>query len=191
MSWRRATADRSVARRGLPVPVGGRAVVAGRDVEHAPDMFWMRDRRAERRKKVLDELMDLDPAERRARLDAAVAAGDVRESEVESALLLAHRLDVLRVMTVPSSGRLPGGVMPIKEYRLGERAAAAADAAAVPIVDETEAEAGVFGVSGVGWERVSRTAHSGAHSSRRRRMRAGASGRTTTAPRRARAASSR
>ena len=150
-------------------------------------MFWMRDGRAERRKEVLDELLDLDPAERRARLDASVAAGDVRESEVESALLLVRRLDALRVMTVPSSGRLPGGVMPVTDHKLGVRAAAAAASArAIDIVVEVDDAVGAGGLGGA-WDRVALTAHSGAHSSRRRRTRTSRPGRVPVASGRGRA----
>jgi hypothetical protein len=150
-------------------------------------MFWMRDGRAKRRKKVLDELLDLDPVERRARMDAAVASGDVRESEVESALLLVRRLDVLRVMTVPSSGRLPGGVMPVTDHKLGVRAAAAAASTqAIGIVVESDDSTGGDGPGGA-WDRVALTGHSGAHSSRRRRTRASRPGRLPVASGRARA----
>jgi hypothetical protein len=79
-------------------------------------VFWTRTRRDARRQKVLDELLELDPAERRGRLDIAVAAGDVRRSEVEEALRLIQRLDGLRVMTVPSAGRLPGGYLAAGEH---------------------------------------------------------------------------
>jgi hypothetical protein len=136
-------------------------------------MFWTHDGRAGRRQKVLDELMDLDPAARRSHLETAVAAGDVRESEVESALLLVHRLDVVRVMTVPSSGRLPGGVIPITEHHLGAKAAAAGEVARAArqrhsiaiAADTTESPE-----RRVAWEMAVRTTRSGAHSSRRRRM---------------------
>jgi hypothetical protein len=74
-------------------------------------MFWNRVRREARRQKVLDELLELDPNDRRARLEAAVAAGDVRADEVDSALQMVHRLDNLRGMTLPTQGLqrgLPG-----------------------------------------------------------------------------------
>ena len=79
-------------------------------------MLWSRPRRDARRQKVLDELLELEPEERPARLEAAVAAGDVRADEVDSALRLVHRLEALEVMTVPPSGRLPGGIVPIIEF---------------------------------------------------------------------------
>ncbi|HEX7491289.1 MAG TPA: hypothetical protein VF337_06265 [Candidatus Limnocylindrales bacterium] len=128
-------------------------------------MFWMHDGRAERRKKVLDELLLLDPAQRRRHLDDAVTAGDVRESEVESALLLVHRLDVLRVMTVPSDGRLPGGILPVVEFHLrtAETAEVADEPAPVIEAERRVARALVAGRS-----------RSGAHSSRQRRLRAAA-----------------
>jgi hypothetical protein len=92
-------------------------------------VFWTRNRREARRQQVLDELLALGPNERRVRLDVAVEAGDVRADEVESALLLVHRLDVLRVMTVPPSGRLPGGIVPVVEHRLRDVESAAEQAA--------------------------------------------------------------
>ena len=66
----------------------------------------MKSRREERRQKVLDELFELDPAARRRRLDQAVAVGDVRPDEVDSALRLVQRLDALSVFaTGPTGGR--------------------------------------------------------------------------------------
>jgi hypothetical protein len=72
-------------------------------------VFWSRTRREARRQKVLDELLELDPSQRQARLELAVAAGDVRATEVEEALRLAHRLDSLRVMTFFQSSGRPAG----------------------------------------------------------------------------------
>lgn len=89
-------------------------------------MFWTRNRREARRQQVLDELLALDPKERRGRLDLAVGAGDVRADEVESALRLVSRLDALRVMTVPPSGRLTAGMAPIGERVLAHAGAATA-----------------------------------------------------------------
>lgn len=126
-------------------------------------MFWMRDGRSERRKKVLDELIELDPAERRTHLATAVAAGDVREREVDSALLLVHRLDVLRIMRVPSGGLLPGGIQPIIELHYGtaETTEVADEPAAMASDDmPTASRLAAFRV------------RSGAYSSRQRRLRA-------------------
>jgi hypothetical protein len=67
----------------------------------------MKSRREERRQKVLDELPELDPAARQSRLEQAVAAGDVRSDEVESALRLVQRLEALSVFTVPPIGGRP------------------------------------------------------------------------------------
>lgn len=122
----------------------------------------MHDGRAERRKKVLDELIELDPAERRRRLDDAVTAGHVRENEVEGALLLVHRLDVLRVMTVPSDGRLPGGILPIVEFHLrtAETTLVPDEPTPASEIERRVARALVAGRS-----------RSGAHSSRQRRLR--------------------
>lgn len=64
-------------------------------------MFWSRGRRQARRQKVLDELLGLEPAERRQRLQQAVVAGDVRPGEVDQALRLVARLDAVRIMTLP------------------------------------------------------------------------------------------
>jgi hypothetical protein len=65
-------------------------------------VFWKRSNRDERRQRVLDELFVVKPAERRERLDRAVAAGEVRADEVESTLRLVERLDALRVFTIPN-----------------------------------------------------------------------------------------
>lgn len=128
-------------------------------------MFWMHDGRAVRRKKVLDDLLELDPVQRRRHLEEAVAAGDVRESEVESALLLVHRLDVLRVMTVPTDGRLPGGILPIVEFHLRTaKTTEVADEPAAVAGDEHRAE-----------DLMARRARPGARSSRQRRLKAAAS----------------
>lgn len=64
-------------------------------------MLWSRNSREARRQKVLDELLEVEPADRPTRLQEAVAAGDVRANEVEQALRLVERLDALRVMTIP------------------------------------------------------------------------------------------
>jgi hypothetical protein len=63
-------------------------------------VFWKHSRREQRRQKVLDELMGLDPSERQERLNRAVALGDVQAGEVESTLRLIERLDALRVFTI-------------------------------------------------------------------------------------------
>lgn len=64
-------------------------------------MFWNRAAREARRQQVLDDLIDLNPEERRLRMDRAVAEGDVRAGEVEQALRIVARLDALRVMRIP------------------------------------------------------------------------------------------
>jgi hypothetical protein len=64
-------------------------------------MLWSRNSREARRQKVLDELLEVEPADRPTRLQEAVAAGDVRANEVDQALRLVERLDALRVMTIP------------------------------------------------------------------------------------------
>ena len=66
-------------------------------------MFWNRAAREARRQKVLDELIELTPQERRSRMDQAVVEGDVRAGEVEQVLRLVGRLDALRVMTIPGA----------------------------------------------------------------------------------------
>jgi hypothetical protein len=71
-------------------------------------VFWPRGRREERRQRVLDELLTLDPGNRRERLDLAVASHELRAEEVEPALHLVERLDRLREMRVPPGGHLPG-----------------------------------------------------------------------------------
>jgi hypothetical protein len=78
-------------------------------------VFWTRSGRDVRRQRVLDELLDLDPADRQGRLDIAIAAGDIRPNEVEYALRMVHRLEALRVMTIPSSAYLPGGIVSVIE----------------------------------------------------------------------------
>ena len=82
-------------------------------------MFWPRGRREERRQRVLDELLTLDPGNRHARLDLAVASHELRAEEVEPALRLVERLDRLRDMRVPPGGHLPG-----REYVPQSRSAA-------------------------------------------------------------------
>jgi hypothetical protein len=64
-------------------------------------MFWSKTGREARRQKVLDELLEIAPADRARRLEEAVAAGDVRAAEVEQALRLVDRLDAVRVMATP------------------------------------------------------------------------------------------
>jgi hypothetical protein len=126
-------------------------------------VFWTRSRREARRQLVLDELLALDPAERRGRLDLAVTAGDVKPDEVEEALKLVQRLDVLRVMTIPSSGRLPGGILPIRQRPTIEVEPVAADDAAAAIdVSSSSPDAA---------EPAAGHARSGIRSSRRRRLR--------------------
>lgn len=74
-------------------------------------MFWTRARREERRQRVIDELLDIAPEERRQRLDLAVAAGDIHKNEVDGALQLVQRLDALRAMTIPPNGHTASGVI--------------------------------------------------------------------------------
>ena len=71
-------------------------------------MFWTRVRREERRQRVLDELLALDPGNRLGRLNAAVAAHEIRPEDVGPALKIVERLDRLREMRVPPGGHLPG-----------------------------------------------------------------------------------
>jgi hypothetical protein len=66
-------------------------------------VFWNRAAREARRQQVLDDLIDLNPEERRLRMDRAVAEGDVRAGEVEQALRIVARLDALRVMRIPGA----------------------------------------------------------------------------------------
>ncbi|MFI5259856.1 MAG: hypothetical protein ACHQ01_09660 [Candidatus Limnocylindrales bacterium] len=72
-------------------------------------MFWSRTSREARRQDVLDELLELDPSQRQARLELAVAAGHVRANELEETLRLVRRLDALRVMTFKPSSELASG----------------------------------------------------------------------------------
>jgi hypothetical protein len=88
-------------------------------------VFWKHSRREERRQDVLDELMGLDPSDRRERLDRAVAAGDVQVGEVESTLRLVDRLDALRVFTIRPYGEESGGAA-AEEKASGEEIGAAA-----------------------------------------------------------------
>ncbi|HEY5488175.1 MAG TPA: hypothetical protein VIK06_11035 [Candidatus Limnocylindrales bacterium] len=90
-------------------------------------MFWSRTGREARRQKVLDELLEVEPADRVDRLQEAVTAGDVRANEVEQALRLVDRLDALRVMTIP---RVAGGF----------RAVHASDLEAIVRNEEVESE---------------------------------------------------
>ena len=131
-------------------------------------MFWTRSRREARRRQVLDELLAMDPNDRRGRLDVAVAAGDVRADEVETALRLVGRLDALRVMTIPPSGLLPGGIVPIGEGRIARRAALDAVSASASSGDVAEGD-GVVATAELGSGRVALATRSGRRSSRRRR----------------------
>ncbi len=96
-------------------------------------MFWSRTGREARRQRVLGELLELDPNQRQAFVDRAVAAGDVRRGEVEEVLRIAHRLEGLRVMTLdPSSGRTSGhdpvsaaDAMPASDRQASDRPARA------------------------------------------------------------------
>lgn len=88
-------------------------------------MFWSRAGREVRRQKVLDELLQLDPTERQAYVAVAVAAGDVRASEVDETLRLVHRLDSLRVMTLsPSRKSAPAEDLPTARLELPASTAA-------------------------------------------------------------------
>ena len=71
-------------------------------------MFGKRENRASRRQRALEELLWLDPVERERRAIAAVASGDFTADEVEASLRLVSRLDALRAMDLPGSGRLIG-----------------------------------------------------------------------------------
>jgi hypothetical protein len=64
-------------------------------------VFWNRAAQEARRQKVLDELIELTPDERRLRMDRAVTEGDIRPEEVAQALRLVERLDALRAMAIP------------------------------------------------------------------------------------------
>ena len=98
-------------------------------------MFWSRTGREARRQKVLDELLEVAPADRARRLEEAVAAGDVRAGEVEQALRLVDRLDAVRVMAIPHpDGGTKGADAPDVEMD-----AASEDTAPAPITS-TESE---------------------------------------------------
>lgn len=128
-------------------------------------MLWSRSRREERRQKVLDELLELDPEERPGRLEIAVATGDVRADEVDEALRLVHRLDELRVMTIPPSSRLPGGIVPIIEYPVPEQKL---DVTSIPVVSVDVVEAASLRITA---DLAARKARASARSSRQRRLR--------------------
>jgi hypothetical protein len=105
-------------------------------------MFWSRSGREARRRKVLDELLELDPQDRPGRLESAVAAGDVRADEVRDALQLVSRLDALRLMTLPSKGlktTLPGAVRihpaPATDEGTGDDSARTEPAGSEPAVE--------------------------------------------------------
>lgn len=63
-------------------------------------MFWKKSHHEESRQKVVHELLSMDPAERRGRLDRAVAEGKVNADQVDSMLRLAERLEGLRNFTI-------------------------------------------------------------------------------------------
>jgi hypothetical protein len=105
-------------------------------------MFWSRSGREARRRKVLDELLELDPQDRPGRLESAVASGDVRADEVHDALQLVSRLDALRLMTLPSKGlktTLPGAVRvhpaPATDEATGDDSERTEPAASEPAVE--------------------------------------------------------
>jgi hypothetical protein len=131
-------------------------------------VFWTRNRREARRQQVLDELLAMDPNDRRGRLDVAVVAGDVRKDEVESALRLVGRLDALRVMTIPPSGRLPGGIVPIGEGLLARHAALEAELASEAVNGAADGN-GAAATAESGSGHAALTTRSGRRSSRRRR----------------------
>lgn len=63
-------------------------------------MFWKRSHHEESRQQVLHELLSMDPAERRGRLDRAVVEGEVNADQVDSMLRLVERLEGLRDFTI-------------------------------------------------------------------------------------------
>jgi len=65
-------------------------------------MLWKRDDSDARRLAVVDELIAIPRDERQARIDLAVASGDLRAADRESALRLASRLESISVMTIPA-----------------------------------------------------------------------------------------
>ena len=72
-------------------------------------MFGKWSKRAEKRRRALEELLWLDPVDRERRIIAGVASGEFSADEAESALRLVSRLDSLRSMSLPRGGRLLGG----------------------------------------------------------------------------------
>jgi hypothetical protein len=133
---------------------------------------------------VLDELLGLDPSERRGRLELAVAAGDLQVDEVDTALRMVQRLDALRVMTIAASGRLPGGILPVTEHPLlalqevtsPQTAPAGLDSAPLP-VDDAEATLRLQAM-----DLAARRTRTGGRSSRQRRLRIAAGPRLPTSP---------
>jgi hypothetical protein len=68
-------------------------------------VFGKKMPRQDRRQQVMVDLIDLDPLERRIRMNRAVADGDIHADEMEALLKTASRLDDLRVMEFPSAYR--------------------------------------------------------------------------------------
>lgn len=147
-------------------------------------MLWTQSRREARRQMVLDELLGLDPSDRRGRLELAVAAGDLQVDEVDTALRMVQRLDALRVMTIAASGRLPGGILPVTEHPLlalqevtsPQPAPSGLDSAPLP-VDDAEA-ARRFQAPDLAPRRM----RTGGRSSRQRQMRIAAGPRLPILP---------
>lgn len=147
-------------------------------------MLWTRSRREAKRQMVLDELLGLDPSERRGRLELAVAAGDLQVDEVDTALRMVQRLDALRVMTIAASGRLPGGILPVTEHPLlalqeatsPQTAPSGLDSTPLP-VDDAEA-----GLRLQATDLAPRGARTGGRSSRQRRLRIAAGPRLPILP---------
>lgn len=128
---------------GEQVALAGDLADAGRQ---EMTVFWSRLRREERRQRVLDELLTLDAVNRRYRLDAAVAAHELRAEEVEPALRLVDRLDRLREMRVPLGGHLPGRQNLPPEPQAADRTLSASNAVAA----DTRPESGDDLASAVG-----------------------------------------
>jgi hypothetical protein len=162
-------------------------------------VFWRRTSREARRQEVLDELLELDQGQRQARLELAVAAGQVRPDEVEETLRLVHRLEGLSVMTFHpwsqrASGEAPAEAVdilagPCKPSAVAQATGTVATAfATIPVVTDQEpgrslpdsAAGPLEAVMAPGWliggELAARRVRVGSYSSRQRRLRLLAAG---------------
>ena len=138
-------------------------------------MFWRRTNREARRQEVLDELLELEPGQRQARLDLAVAAGHVRPDEVDETLRLVHRLEGLRVMTFHPWGQPASVEAPVEAVDILAAPCKPAAASEVRTARVNSSAGPLDSVMAPDWligsELAARRVRVGSYSSRQRRLR--------------------